>query len=303
MFKRIFLFLLTNIAIIVVINIVLFVLSSVFGINITAYGFDYVSIFLFALVVWFTWSFISLAISKWMAKKAYGVQVLNKEELHGFDPKMRIVFDVVEDLSERHHIKMPEVGYYESSDPNAFATGPSKNNSLVAVSTGLLHSMDKDEIEWVIGHEMAHVLNGDMVTMTLLQWVLNTFVVFIARVVANIADKFLSGDEESSGPSWVYFVVSIVMEILLGILASMIAMWFSRHREYRADAWSAMFLGKQKMIKSLQALKKMQSLAMGDDEKLASMKISTRKRWWIMALFSSHPDLDDRIQALENMRV
>jgi heat shock protein HtpX len=199
---------------------------------------------------------------------------------------------------------MPEVGFYISQDPNAFATWPSKNSSLVAVSSGLLDFMEKDAIEWVVAHEMAHVLNWDMVTMTLLQWVLNTFVIFISRVLAWIVDNFLNWEKESgSGGSWSYYIISILFEIIFWILASLITMWFSRKREFKADAWSAGFVWKQKMINWLKALKSLQNFASWDDTKLATMKISTKGRTWFMALFSSHPTLDDRISALENLSI
>ena len=302
MFKRIFLFLAMNLAVIIVINIIIAIVENVFHINITWYWFNYLSIFIFALIVWFAGSFISLFLSKWMAKRAYWVQVIKKEKVSSLSQKEKIVFDIVEELAERNKITMPEVGFYNSSDPNAFATWASKNSSLVAVSSGLLNTMDKDEIEWVIGHEMSHILNWDMVTMTLLQWVLNTFVIFFARVIANIADSYLN-KWENSWPSWIYYVVSIVMEIIFWILASLIAMAFSRHREFRADEWSARFLWKQKMIKALNALKKMKDLAISDDAKLATMQINTKWKKWFFALFSSHPDLDDRIKALENLSI
>lgn len=299
-----FLFLAMNLAVILVINIVIFILEKFFHINISGYGGNYTSIFIFALVVWFSWSFISLLLSKWMAKRSYNIEIITKESVHGLSGKELTVYSVIEDLAIRNNIKMPEVWIYESEEPNAFATGPSKNNSLVAVSTWLLDRMSKDEIEWVIGHEMAHILNWDMVTMTLLQWVLNTFVVFFSRIIAWIADKFLSSDEEeTTSPSWVYYIVSFVMELLLWILASLIAMWFSRYREFRADEWSARFLWKEKMISALKVLKNMQEITSGDNSKLSMMKISTKERWWIMALFSSHPDLDKRIENLRNLSI
>lgn len=302
MFKRIFLFLAMNLAVILVINIVIFVLETFFHINITSRGWDYVSIFIYALIVWFIWSFISLFLSKWMAKRSYNIEIITKESVHNLSGKELTVYSVVEDLAMRNHIKMPEVWIYEAEEPNAFATGPSKNNSLVAVSTWLLNKMSKDEIEWVIGHEMAHILNWDMVTMTLLQWVLNTFVIFFAKIIAWIVDRFLSSDEEdSTWTSWTYFAVDMVMQIVLWILASLIAMWFSRYREFRADEWSARFLWKEKMISALKVLKNMQEITSGDNSKLATMKISTKERWWIMALFSSHPDLEKRIEHLRNL--
>ncbi len=299
MFKRIVLFLLTNIAVIILVTIVISILEVVFWIRITPNG-SYIWLFIFAAIFWFIWSFISLFMSKWMAKKAYWVKVFSKEEIHSLSWKEKIVYDIVEDLAYRNHITIPEVWVYVSSDPNAFATWATKNSSLVAVSTWLLDQLEKDEIEWVIGHEMAHILNGDMVTMTLLQWVLNTFVIFFARIAANIVNNIITKWEWDSR-GFVYFAIVIVFEIIFWILASMIAMAFSRYREFRADEWSAKFLWKEKMIKALEALKKMQSLASPDDSKLAAFKISTRKPTWFRALFSSHPDLDDRIKRLEDL--
>jgi heat shock protein HtpX len=191
---------------------------------------------------------------------------------------------------------MPEVWIYIDTDPNAFATWATKNSSLVAVSTGLLTAMNKDEIEWVIGHEMSHILNWDMVTMTLLQWILNTFVIFLSRVIWNIIAQAV--DEKFS--TLAYYLSIILLEILFWILASLVVMWFSRHREYKADEWSAKFVWKEKMIAWLRALQKMQNLASKDKGSFASMKISTKQRWWLMKLFASHPDLEDRIVNLES---
>lgn len=305
MFKRIAVFLLTNIAVLATIMISLSVIQAVFGINVTAYGGSMVSIFIFALVVWFAGSFISLALSKYMAKMAYWVKPVSKAQYDSLDEKQKLVFRTVEELAERNNIKTPEIGFYISPEPNAFATGASKNSSLVAVSSGLLDMMNEDEIEGVVAHEMAHVLNGDMVTMALVQGILNTFVVFFSRIIANIVDNFMQGEEESTGPSWVYFVVSIVLEIIFGILASLVAMKFSRYREFRADYGSAQFVGKRKMIAALKALQTMQNRMVSDDNsKLASMKISTKnKKSGLLGLFSSHPDLSERIQALENANI
>lgn len=296
MIKRIFLFLLTNIAVIVVIGIVIAILENILWINISWYSSSYVSIFIYAIIVWFSWAFISLLLSKWMAKRAYNIVLMTRENFWDFSEKEKFVYEIVSRLAENNRIEMPEVWVYESAEPNAFATWATKNSSLVAVSTGLLDLMNKDEIEWVIGHEMAHILNWDMVTMTLLQWVINTFVVFLSRVLANIFDNV------TDGKFWTlwYILVSIVLEICFGILASLIVMGFSRHREFRADEGSAIFVWKQKMIAWLRALQKMQNIASGDNESLATMKISTHKRWGIMALFSSHPDLEDRIKNLES---
>jgi len=299
MFKRIWLFLLSNIAILLVISIIIMIAENIFGINISWYGQDYTSIFIYALIVWFTWSFLSLFISKWMAKRAYDIQLIDIKDVSSLDEKSKLVWQVVVDLAERNRIKMPEVGIYESTDPNAFATWATKNSSLVAVSTGLLDAMNKDAIEWVIAHEMTHILNGDMVTMTLLQWLINTFVIFFAKIIANIASSFV--DEEKA--SLVRIVADIFFQLILWIFASLIVMRFSRYREFKADEGSARFVWKQKMIAWLKALQNMQNLAMWDDEKMATMKISTKSKSGIMALFSSHPDLEDRIQALENLNI
>ena len=293
MFKRVLLFLLTNLAVIVLLNIILFAVEAYLGYPITGYSY----LLVIAVVFGFGWSFISLFISRWMAKKAYNIIPFTKEQVSGLPEKQRFVYQVVEELAERNHITMPEVGIYESKDPNAFATGASKNTSLVAASTGLLDLMNKDEIEWVIAHEMAHILNGDMVTMTLLQWVLNTFVIFISRVIGQVVANVV--DEKMSGLA--YFLVSILLEILFGILASLVVMAFSRHREYRADEWSARFVGKNKMIKALQALERMKNTAPEDTGKFATMQISTRGKSGFKRLFSSHPDLSDRIRNLEDL--
>lgn len=304
MFKRIWLFLITNLAIIVVLSLVIFLVERFFWIDITWYsGWNYIWLLIFALIFWFWWAFISLFMSKWMAKRAYWVKVVSINDYSSLPWKEKIVFDLVRDLAEKNHIKMPEVWFYQSDEPNAFATWASKNNSLVATSSGLLNSMNKDEIEWVIAHEMAHVLNWDMVTMTLLQWVINTFVIFISRVLAWIVDSYLNKWEKSEWPSWAYIWLSILFEIVFWILASLITMWFSRHREYRADAWSAWYVGKNKMIAALESLKRLQNMTWNDDSKLATMKISTKWKTWIMMLFSTHPDLDDRINALKNLNI
>jgi len=295
MMKRIMMFILMNIAIMVLLTITFTILENVFGIKLTWNTY----LLVFAWVIWFGWSFISLALSKWMAKRAYKIQFINIDNINELDKKERIVWDTVNDLAEKNNIKTPEVWIYIDSEANAFATGSSKNNSLVAVSTGLLEVMDEKAIEWVIAHEMAHILNGDMVTMALLQWVLNTFVIFISRSIANIISNFL--DEELS---WIaHLAVVIVLEILFGLLASLVLMAFSRHREFKADAGSAEYVWKEKMIAWLQALKNMQKFTKEDKSSFAAMKISSHKRWGIMSLFASHPSLDDRISALEKLSI
>lgn len=292
-----------NMAVLFIANIVLIIVQNVFGINVTAYGFNYTSIFIFALVFWFTGSFISLFLSKWMAKRSYGIQLFDQNNLSSLSDKEKLVYDVVRELSNKHGISMPEVGVFQAPDANAFATWATKNSSLVAVSTGLLEKMNRDEIEWVIAHEMAHILNGDMVTMALLQWVLNTFVIFFARIIANIADSALK--KEWEGPSFIYYAVSIVMEIILWILASIIAMWFSRYREFRADEGSARYVWKQKMIAALKSLQRMYELAPNEKEggQLAAFHISIKRNGGIMQLFSSHPPLEARIKHLENSNI
>jgi len=297
MMKRILLYILTNVAVLVVISIVFMIVEKVFWIPLSTYSWWYVSMIISASIIGFIWSFTSLLLSKWMAKRAYSIEIINETNLYSLWEKQRFVFNLVKDIAQRNNIKTPEFGIYESQDPNAFATWASKNSSLVAVSTGLLNNMDNHEIEGVIWHEMAHILNWDMITMALLQGVLNTFVIFISNFLANMIENFL--DEKMSFIA--RFVIVIIFEILLWILASLIAMSFSRYREFRADEWSAKMLWKDKMIAWLKALKRMQNLASEDQWSLASMKISTKSKWWIMAFFSSHPDLDDRILALENL--
>ena len=299
MIKRIFLFMMMNIAVIALITVVFAVLEHFFGIRLDLYGFNYLSIAIYSAIIWFSWAFISLALSKWMAKKSYWIVPINPDDVYSLWTKEQIVWNTVKELAERNNIEMPEVGIYNSPEPNAFATWASKNSSLVAVSTWLLEIMDKEAIEWVVGHEMAHILNWDMVTMTLLQWVLNTFVVFLARIISNLIASRL--DEWLSGIA--YFLIDLLLQILFWLLASLIAMKFSRYREFRADEWSARFLWKEKMIAWLQALKRMQNMAPKDEWSFATMQISTKTKWWIMALFSSHPDLDDRIKALEELRL
>lgn len=300
MLKRILLFLLTNLAIIVILSITLTILSIVFGVKYATVftGSNYLPVLVFALVVWFTWSFINLLLSKWIAKWSYKIKIIDVNNLNSLSSKEKFVYEIVERISTMNYIKMPEVWVYESTDPNAFATWATKNSSLVAVSSGLLDNMNNDEIEWVIAHEMAHILNGDMVTMVLLQWIINTFIVFISRVLASFIEKAVLKSENSW--TWVYYLVTIILEMLLWILASMLVMWFSRHREFKADEGSASFVWKQKMIAALKSLQRLQNRFLTDDsDKLATLKIWSKKRDWIFALFSSHPDLEDRIRNLE----
>lgn len=296
--KRVLLFLVTNLAIILVISALIFVLEHYFGIQVTSSTANgYQGLFIFALIFGFAGSFLSLAISRWMAKRAYNIQLLSETRLMDYDSKTQLVYTTVANIARQNGIDMPEVGVYESEDPNAFATGPSKNSSLVAVSTGLLDSMTASEIEGVIAHEMTHILNGDMVTMTLLQGVLNTFVIFFARVIGEIIDRtVLKNDDGDRG--WGYFISVMVLETLLGILASLVLMSFSRHREYRADEGSSRLVGKDKMILALKRLQHIvTSREIVDDGKLATFKIHSEGGF--LSLFMSHPSLDDRIKNLE----
>ncbi len=296
MFKRVGLFLVSNLAIIVVISILL----SIFNIEpyLTPYGLNLQSLLIFSAIVGFTGAIFSLLISKWMAKMAYSIQIIE----HPSSGTEKWLFQRVSRLSEQLGIGMPEIGIYESREPNAFATGWNRNSALVAVSTGLIEQMDENEMDGVLAHEMAHVANGDMVTMSLIQGVLNTFVIFFARVAAYIVSGFLRGGdrEEGGGASGLaYFGIMIVFEILFGILASIIVMWFSRHREFRADAGAAAQVGKHKMIDALQKLQVLQQLpADARGKALSSLKISGYGN--VMALFSTHPPLEKRIEALRN---
>lgn len=290
--KRIFLFIATNIAVIAVMSIVL----SLLGVDrfLTGAGLNLPMLLVFSLVVGFTGSIISLLISKPMAKWSTGAQVIetpsNSTELW--------LFDTVKRLADRAGIAMPEVAVYEG-EPNAFATGAFKNSALVAVSAGLLQGMTKDEIEAVLGHEIAHVANGDMVTMTLIQGVVNTFVVFLSRVVGYAVDRALSRDN-NSGPGIGYMVTVIVCQIVFGIAASLIVAWFSRYREYRADAGSAHLLGSpQPMIKALARLGSAEPNS-SLPQSMAAMGITDKPGF--LELFSSHPPIEDRISALRGMR-
>lgn len=287
--KRIFLFLATNLAIMVVLGITVHLL----GLNKFMAGgqLNLVTLLGFSLVLGFGGAFISLLMSKTIAKWSTGAQVIDQPR----NETERWLMSTVERLANRANIPMPEVAIFEGA-PNAFATGPSKSNSLVAVSTGLLQSMTREEAEAVMAHEVAHVANGDMVTLTLIQGVVNTFVVFIARVVGFFVDQALrKNDEESSGTGIGYFVTVMVMEITLGILASIIVMYFSRQREYRADAGAAELMGnRQPMINALRRLGNLQSGEL--PSQVAASGIAGKGG--VMSLFSSHPALEDRIAAL-----
>jgi len=290
-FKRIGLFLLTNVLVMVTISIAWSIISSVFGFNLGAVG-GLGGLMVFCLLWGMGGAFISLFISKFMAKSAYGVKIIDQNTS---DSTEREILNMVRNCSERAGLKkMPEVGIYESDVINAFATGPSKSNSLVAVSTGLLNSMNRDEVEGVIGHEVAHIANGDMVTMTLIQGVVNAFAMFISRILARIISSNV--DEKISGI--VYFAVTIIGDILFTILGSILVNYFSRQREFRADAGGAQFAGRQKMIAGLQKLQAQYQYIAPDNSGAATMKISNKSSG-LLALFSSHPPLEERIARLQ----
>ncbi len=287
--KRILLFVLTNVLVVTVLGIV----ASIFGVNryLTPNGLNLTSLLGFALVMGFGGAIISLLISKPMAKWTSGVRVINQPQ----NADEAWIVETVKKLADKAGIGMPEVGIFEG-DPNAFATGAFKNSSLVAVSTGLLQGMTHEEIEAVIGHEIAHVANGDMVTMTLIQGVMNTFVVFLSRVIGYAVDSFLRrGDSRSSGPGIGYMITTVILDIVLGFAASMVVAWFSRHREFRADAGSAQLLGrKQPMINALARLGGMNPGEL--PKSVAAFGIAGG----IGQLFSTHPPLEERIAALQS---
>lgn len=287
--KRVFLFLLTNIAVLVVLNIIM----SLFGIGryLTANGIDVGQLLVFAAVIGFAGAIISLLISKPMAKYSTGARVINPDA--PANAQERWLVSTVHQLADRANIGRPEVAIYQGA-PNAFATGAFKNDALVAVSTGLLESMSQEEVTAVLGHEVAHVANGDMVTLTLIQGVVNTFVIFLARLVGYFIDRVLFKNDRDIGPG--YYLTVIVCEIIFGILASMIVAWFSRQREFRADAGSAKLLGaSQPMIK---ALRRLGGVEAGELPKtFEASGIAGAKS--LGALFASHPPIEERIQALQ----
>ncbi|MEK7390970.1 MAG: protease HtpX [Fibrobacterota bacterium] len=300
--KRIFLFLVTNILVMVAITIVMSIIGIFFpGFGRISHGGQLQLGALFAMcLVWgMVGSFVSLLISRWMAKRSMGVELVDGNTGNA---DLDWLHATVARLSREAGLPMPEVGYYESPEVNAFATGPSKSRSLVAVSTGLLRTMNRAETEGVLAHEVSHIGNGDMVTMTLIQGVVNAFVMFFARIVGWAVGQALSNrDSDDDRPGiGVYLAqmgVTIAAEIVFGILASTITAWFSRTREYRADAGAARLAGRDKMIAALRKLQSYHETIDPRGAELATMKISGKAGW--MALFSTHPDLDKRIAALE----
>lgn len=280
--KRIILFIATNLAVLVVISIIL----SILGIN--GNPREMGSLLAFSAVVGFTGSIISLLMSKWVAKRSVGAQVITQPS----NPVETWLLSTVENQARQWNLQTPEVAIYDSPEPNAFATGASRNHSLVAVSTGLLRSMTREEVEAVLAHEMTHVGNGDMVTLTLIQGVVNTFVVFLSRLISNMVARNDNG-EESQGT---YFAVSMVLQLVFGFLASIIVMWFSRQREYRADAGAARLVGAPKMIAALQRLKGQASELPREMTAMGIAGETTRD-----SLLSTHPSLDNRIARLQRM--
>ena len=282
--KRIFLLIATNMAILLVASIVM----SILGVNTSSMG----GLLIFAAIFGFGGAFISLAISKWMAKRAMGCEVITEPR----DETERWLVQTVARQAETAGIKMPEVAIYQSQELNAFATGPSKDNALVAVSSGLLYGMTKDEIEGVLAHEVSHVANGDMVTLTLIQGVMNTFVIFAARVVAGIINNFVSNDEGEGLGMFAYMAVVFVLDMLFGILASFVVAYFSRIREFKADEGGATLAGKHKMIAALERLR--QGPETGEmPAQMAAFGINGKRS--ISELLMSHPPLEKRIAALK----
>jgi heat shock protein HtpX len=287
--KRIVLFILTNLAVVLVLGTV----ASLLGVNrfLTSNGLNLGALLGFALIMGFGGAFISLLISKPVAKWSSGVQVIQQAQ----NADQAWLVNTVQKLAHTAQIGMPEVGIFEG-EANAFATGAFKNSALVAVSTGLLQSMTHEEIEAVLAHEVAHIANGDMVTMTLIQGVMNTFVVFLSRVIGYAVDSFLrKNDENSSGPGIGYYVTSFVLDIVLGFVASMVVAWFSRHREFRADAGAAQLMGrKQPMVNALARLGGLHTAEL--PKGVAAFGIAGG----IGQLFSTHPPIEERIAALQN---
>ncbi|MBT1063659.1 protease HtpX [Bowmanella sp. Y26] len=289
--KRVLLFVATNLAVVLVLSIVMNLVFSFLNIDPRGMG----GLLVFASIFGFGGAFISLLMSKWIAKRSVGAHVIERPANH----TEQWLVETIARLAKQSGIGMPEVAIYHSPDMNAFATGANRNNALVAVSTGLLENMQQDEVEAVLAHEVAHIANGDMVTMTLLQGVLNTFVIFLARVIANIIDNATRSNNSEGGLGGLaYFAIVFVLEIVFGILASIIVMGFSRYREYRADAGSASLVGRNKMIAALQRLKYSQESKLDGN----LMAFGIRGKSAMAELFLSHPPLEKRIQALQQGR-
>ena len=294
--KRIFLFLMTNLAIMIVLSITL----SLFGfegyMDAQGINLDIPALLVFSAVFGMGGSFISLAISKWMAKRSTGAKVIEAPS----NETERWLVATVQRQAEKSGIGMPEVAIFPSPAPNAFATGMSRNKALVAVSSGLLDNMSRDEVEAVLGHEVAHVANGDMITLTLIQGVLNTFVMFLSRVIGHFVDRVILKNDRGHGIG--YFVTMIIAEVILGVLAAIIVMWFSRKREFRADEGGANLSDRKKMISALEALQRASGAAEPLPDQLAAFGIAGGIGSGIKKLFMSHPPLEERIAALKAMQ-
>ena len=293
--KRIFLFILTNLAVILVLSVVLNLLGVDRVLDAQGIDLDLTNLLVFAAVFGFGGAFISLAMSKWTAKRMTGAQVIatprTSEEVW--------LVQTVKRHADRAGIGMPEVAVYEAPDPNAFATGMRRNSALVAVSTGLLRLMNRDQVEAVLAHEISHVANGDMVTLTLVQGVVNTFVIFFSRVVGHFVDRVVFKTERGHGPA--FLITTIVAQIVFGILASIIVMWFSRQREFKADAGSAALAGREKMIGALRQLQRTVQLPHLPDQ-MAAFGISGAPGEGLKRLFMTHPPLQERIEALSRLQ-
>lgn len=296
MFKRVLLFLLTNVMVIATLSL----LTSILGLHqyLSSKGIDYKALALFCAIWGTGGAFISLLMSKWIAKFSMNVQIIHKEQASG---DAYALLQLVHSLARKAGLTtMPEVGIYDSPEINAFATGPSKHNSLVAVSTGLLHAMNQAEVEGVLGHEISHIANGDMVTMTLIQGIVNAFALFLSRIIAYGVSLAFSRDEEESQPATgLYMILTFVFDIVFTLLGSIVVAAFSRYREYRADAGGARLAGKNKMINSLQRLRSATEIEDERAPSLASLKINHHSSWF--QLFATHPPLDARIKRLNEM--
>jgi heat shock protein HtpX len=289
--KRIFLFLVTNLAVLALLSLMIFIVERVFGVHLTGGGLG--GLLVFAAICGFGGALISLALSKWTAKRMMGVRVITAPQ----SDVERWLVGTVKRLADQARIGMPEVGIFEAEEMNAFATGARRNAALVAVSTGLLRGMSRSQIEAVLGHEITHVANGDMVTLALLQGVLNTFVIFLARIIGSFIDRALfKNDREESGIG--FFLTTMVAQIVLGIVASMIVSWYSRRREFRADRGGADLAGAGSMIAALQVLKQSHGEPM--PPQMQAFGINTGSTSGFMRLFMSHPPLDERIAALQS---
>lgn len=292
-FKRIGLLILTNLLIMVGIYIIIFILERFVWIQI---GGNTLGILFYGVIIWFGGSLVSLYMSKGMAKRMYNIQLIDSSNLSSLDPKLQEFYKIVSSIAQRQNLPLPEIGVYESAEANAFATGPSKSSSLVAASTGLLAQMTTQEVEGVMGHEMSHISNGDMVTMTLLQGIMNTFVFFLSRILALWGSN--SEGERGFYNPW----VALICELIFGTAGSLVVNQFSQHREFKADEGSARLLGKQPMIA---ALEKLRIISAGDkipNDELATLKISGGSRAWLK-LFATHPSLESRIERLRAIAV